>query len=604
VKYILKDLIKHHATAINLVVIFFQLVVTLSISTYAVLEYTNNFIIKYDIKIIENTGFYRGEIYYSSNGIYSEHKKETVRYKKLLNQFQNVKIRVSNQNISSLRLDPLLKAGKVVIKDFSIRYQHQVYKVDFRNIDDSTAHNVISLDRDANSVVLQCLGRDPSVVIDSNITFNRFGFTSVVHIVLLTLLLFSSLKILTMAVKKYSSENIVLAVMLSLYSIYVVLFSSPVMGEGLLYILVILSLGAALINGFHPKINYLKGVMLFLGVYLLMSYLSIILSTDLADIIYLNSKVPLIVCACFIPVGFYNINRFDYSQVKVFLTLLLLLMALLIVSLNNNLLTINNVYLFSFQMERSDWTQKNYIFWYLLLCFGTLSFYNFRKRYDIAVIVLILALSYFAIFFSYSLLARVAFFVSTAVYLLLTVCKFPKKVLLIFIWILTIYIVFSPILFSLIDLTPYHHRLVARDAFYHTSAALIKEHWLFGYGFGSTLHIQTKDFIDLSEISKNFIDSFPGGHPHNLSLLFWLEFGIFGALFLAFFIHKFLELFIEQTYGLISQPALFGMIIAFDIITSFSWSIWYPQVLLTFAFFGVMFVLSMNNRVVNNQELR
>jgi hypothetical protein len=604
VKYILKDLIKHHATTINMVVIFFQLVVTLSISTYVVLEYTNNFIIKYDIKIIENTGFYRGEIYYSSNGIYSEHKKETVKYKKLLNQFQNVKICVSNQNISSLRLDPLLTAGKVVIKDFSIRYQDQVYKVDFRDIDDSTAHNVISLNRDANSVVLQCLGKDPSVVIDSNITFNRFGFTSVVHILLLTLLLFSSLKILAMAVRKYSSENIVLAMILSLYSIYVVLFSSPVLGEGLLYTLVTLSLAAALINGFYSKINYFRRIILFLTVYLLMSYLSIMLSTHLADISYLNSKVPLIICACFIPVGFYNINRFDGSMVKIFLTLLLILMALLIVSLNNNLLTINNVYLFSIQMERSDWTQKNYIFWYLLLCFGTLSFYNFRKRYDITVIVLILALSYFAIFFSYSLLARVAFFVATAVYLLLTICKFPKKVLLISIWILTIYIVFSPILFSLIDLTPYHHRLVARDAFYHTSAALIKEHWLFGYGFGSTLHIQTKDFIDISEIPKNFIDSFPGGHPHNLSLLFWLEFGILGALFLAFFIHKFLEFFIEQTYGLISQPALFGMIIAFDIITSFSWSIWYPQVLLTFAFFGVMFVLSMNNRVVINQELR
>ena len=45
------------------------------------------------------------------------------------------------------------------------------------------------------------------------------------------------------------------------------------------------------------------------------------------------------------------------------------------------------------------------------------------------------------------------------------------------------------------------------------------------------------------------------------------------------------------------------MIIAFDIITSFSWSIWYPQVLLTFAFFGIMLTLFMNIKIKKTGKL-
>ena len=108
-------------------------------------------------------------------------------------------------------------------------------------------------------------------------------------------------------------------------------------------------------------------------------------------------------------------------------------------------------------------------------------------------------------------------------------------------------------------------------------------------------------FISLisPEILKHYLSVFPRGQPHNLSLLFWLEFGVFGALFLAYYIHKLLFMFIEKTYNQMNLTALFGMIVAFDIITSFSWSIWIYQVLLTFSFFGIMLVLSLN---INGQQ--
>jgi O-antigen ligase len=241
------------------------------------------------------------------------------------------------------------------------------------------------------------------------------------------------------------------------------------------------------------------------------------------------------------------------------------------------------------------------MFWYVLLMFGTLSFYNFKNKKDMIIIFLIISVSYFALFAGYSRSARLAFVVGLAIYIGLSLFNVRKKYLHIVIWVLTLYIVFSPILFSFVDLTPYHQRLIQRDAIYHTAAALIKEHWLFGYGFGSTFHMYIKDFVDIAELPKHYIDRFPGGHPHNLSLLFWLEFGVFGAVFLAYYIHKLLLVFIDKTYNKISQPALFGMIVAFDIITSFSWSILIYQVLLTFSFFGIMLVLSMNINIQRNE---
>jgi len=484
----LKELIKNYSVSTKSAIVFFQLIVAFTLSIYVVLHFTNNFLIEYNIKIIENSGSYKGEIYFSSNGTYDEKKKKTVKYKKSVNLFQKVKVLVAGQNISSLRLDPLLDAGKVEITDFSIKYGDQVQKIDLSNVDRSWSHNVKVLSGNTDGIVLKCLGKDPSIEVDSDISFNRFSLLSVVYISILTLLLFSGIRILLTCVRKYSYENIFLAAILLLYSIYVVLFSSPEMGNNLLYTFVIMSFTVSMINGFSSRGNYCKGMIIFLMVYLLMSYLSVVMSTQLADINYLNRKALVIICACFIPIGFHKIKNYNFTFFKLFLTLLILLMACLIICLNTNVISIDNVYLFSFLMERTDWTQKNYIFWYLLLSLGTLSFYNFRNKNDIVVILLIWIISFFAIFYSYSLLARLAFLVATAVYLLLAIFRFSKNSLLIFIWILTFYIIFSPILFSLIDLAPYHHRLVSRNAFYHTSAALIKEHWLFGYGF-EVIHI-------------------------------------------------------------------------------------------------------------------
>jgi O-antigen ligase len=400
-------------------------------------------------------------------------------------------------------------------------------------------------------------------------------------------------KLLDYIREKCFLESIILLSMPVIYTGYAILFSNAKFAKGLLILFFIFSM-ILLYKSFLPKLIYFKSMGYFILGYILMSYLSVIIGTQYADISYLNKKIIYIVMASFIPIGFYKIQNFNFNFFKSMLTLLLIGSAIFIIMLNKNIIDINNVEIFNLVMKRIPWTQKNYMFWYSILMFGTLSFYNIRKKVDFIMITCIVCISYITIFGGYSDSVRVSFIVGILVYYMLATFEIKKKYLLVAIWLFSLYVVFSPVLFSLIDLTSYHHKLIARDAIYHTAAALIKEHFIFGYGYGSTLTLNLTNIVDIYSLPKNYINVFPGGHPHNLALLFWLEFGIFGAIFLAYFIHKMLAFVTINTSSGGNQSGLLAMIVNFEILTSFSWSIWYPQVLLTFSFFGIMLMLSMN----------
>ncbi len=571
-------------------------IVILFISFFTVAKYTNNFVVTFDIKIIQNDYSWRGELFYSSSKIFKEKTKRSIRYKSLKNEYQKIEININNiYNINAIRLDPLLANGTVEIKNFFIKYKDQKYKVDFSKIEQQNDNNNIAIiAQSSGHIVLECVGDDPYIELVDNINFNIMSQQYISSSLFLTLILYLLLLITLWLVKLFTFEYGVLVSLLIIYTWYTLLFSTWEIAYKLILAFSIASVLVTIRNGFMRKIDYFKGMFSFLLIYFLMSYASIFLSSHVANLSFLNSKVLYIIASCFIPIGFYNLKNINTIFFKTTLTFLVITTAFFIILLNSQLVIINDISIFNFIMHRSNWTQKNYIFWYIILTFGTLSFYKFKERNDFITILVIFSLAYYAIFNSYSQSAALALVVATIVYLVLSLATFRKVHLNIFIWILTLSLIFTPLLSSLIDLAQYHPRLVDRDALYYTATALIKEHWFFGYGFGSTLHLHTSEFINISNLSAPHVERFDGGHPHNISLLFWLEFGVFGAAFLGYYVHKLLRLVIDKTQNRNNQPALFAMIISFIVITSLSWSIWYPQVLLTYAFFGVMLVLSMN----------
>jgi len=398
-------------------------------------------------------------------------------------------------------------------------------------------------------------------------------------------------------------EYSILSIILIVYSFYSILFSTGDKAKNLLVIFVVLSYFVFFTNSFKNRWVYLKSILFFLLFYFLLSYLSIFITTKYANIDYLYEKFPDIIFASMIPIGFYNIKNFNKKYFKNMLTILLLLMAGLIILLNSHILKINNVEIFDYILVRNDWTQKNYTFWYVLLMYGTISFYDIKKTRDRVVIIAIFALSYFVIFYGYSFLARVDYVAGLFIYVFLSIFNIHKKYLVYIIWCFILFILLAPIILHYIDLIG-HARLNSRNIINHVSTSVIKEHWLFGYGFGSTLSIKITDFVDISSspylLQHNGL--FPGGHPHNVILLFWIEFGLIGGAFWAYFMHKLLTYIMKSTYQNSNQAGLFAMAVSLIIITFFSWSVWYPQVLLTFSFFGVMLVLSLNNNKKVNIE--
>ena len=326
-------------------------------------------------------------------------------------------------------------------------------------------------------------------------------------------------------------RTVVLAAMLVGYSWYAILSSSDTMVSKLLIVFAILSVVLALENGFSHCKAYVKNVGLFLLLYMLLGYLSIFITTEHAKIEYLNEKLPIIVLALLIPVGFANLTTFNETIYKKILTGLLVSMALFILLLNNKILSINGFRFGEHTMHWTGWTQKNYMFWYVLLLFGTVSFYDATNRKDLYPILFLFVLSFFVIYGGYSDSALLSYGFGLLVYFVLSVFNLQKKYLLWFAWAISLYLLLTPLLFSMIDFAPYHYKLVKRNANLNTSVALVKEHWFLGYGYGSTLTIKLKEFVSAADLPTHYKECYPGGHPHNLSFLFWLEFGVLARCF-------------------------------------------------------------------------
>src|SRR5262249_55439117 len=86
----------------------------------------------------------------------------------------------------------------------------------------------------------------------------------------------------------------------------------------------------------------------------------------------------------------------------------------------------------------------------------------------------------------------------------------------------------------------------------------IRQHWFWGYGFGSAPAV---------------LAPFPlitGGHPHNIVLYFWLELGMLGAFLLAIAVTTLLSFIHDATRGRQHAPAVWALFSSGLVIFSFS----------------------------------
>src|SRR5215813_5487376 len=232
-----------------------------------------------------------------------------------------------------------------------------------------------------------------------------------------------------------------------------------------------------------------------------------------------------------------------------------------------------------------DWNQKYYAAWIVFFMWGTISFHWRKNTLGASLVTGIIILTGIAIFTGYSDSAKGAFIFSLIIFMIMHI-KYSRWLLLwqssICLYILTFpavwYLLSSGWLSSVkfINLNNADFRV----NLYNFAANAIREHWLWGYGFGSAPAVLTPFPVGT------------GGHPHNIVLYFWLELGILGAALLAVSVAALLSFIHNTTRGRHNAPAVWALFSSGLVIFSFSFDLWFPGIVLVYDMWLAMIILS------------
>jgi len=135
-----------------------------------------------------------------------------------------------------------------------------------------------------------------------------------------------------------------------------------------------------------------------------------------------------------------------------------------------------------------------------------------------------------------------------------------------------------------------HHywSIGSRLYLYDFCAGLVREKFLLGYGFGSTLSIPIPTNVLPGRLMM------PGGHPHNIVFLILIEHGIIGYLWLVGTIMVLFDYLYKLASDNVAGPAIWALVISGQIVFSLSFSIWHPDVVLTYGIFFILLLIIVN----------
>lgn len=121
---------------------------------------------------------------------------------------------------------------------------------------------------------------------------------------------------------------------------------------------------------------------------------------------------------------------------------------------------------------------------------------------------------------------------------------------------------------------------------YDFCAELARKEFLFGQGFGSTLSLPVPD----GKLPGWSV--FPGGHPHNVVFLLLIEQGILGFLWLMTMTVLLFNYLYRVSLDCCQGPAIWALAASGQVIFSLSFSVWHPDVVLTYGLFFMLLLLA------------
>lgn len=245
----------------------------------------------------------------------------------------------------------------------------------------------------------------------------------------------------------------------------------------------------------------------------------------------------------------------------------------------------------SFPKDASPWHDKNFAFWLVFLMWGAISYFWYHFRYGFFISFLIFILSTWAVFLSTSESAQLAIMVSSVVFLCsyLRIKRYKYGIYLFgylsVIIVPAIWVCVAPVTTLLPQAMTKIEAIIVRSTMYDCCASLIKKEIFLGYGTGSITLMPISDYA-----ISGWPHNFPGGHPHNVVFLFFLEYGLVGALLLLLGLLLFFHYLFHVLEGRKQAPAVWALIASAWVLFSLSYSIWHADVVMTYAMFFALIV--------------
>jgi len=279
-----------------------------------------------------------------------------------------------------------------------------------------------------------------------------------------------------------------------------------------------------------------------------------------------------------------NVSRYAGSALSVILSSIAILVSTGVVAKEN-------LALFpSFSVVLFGWNDKYHAFWFVFFMWFIVALMWRRGKASTLLSLVVMSLTFWAVFLTSSESAQLSLVVALLVFLFCHIrigrMKYGVYAVLFFLmfippiaWILPSAL--FPCDWSVFSLD-IPQGIASRIPFYDTTIKLFLNKPLLGYGFGSSLSIPVPpELFGGSSV-------LPGGHPHNIVLLFLLEHGMVGYCWLfsaMFMLFNYTYKSVEKYRG---APAVWAMLISAQIIFSLSFDMWQPDVVMIYT---MLFVL-------------
>jgi len=545
-------------------------------------------------------------IFYSENSEFTLKNSKLIVLKRMYDGSTNINISIPSNKIKSIRLDPKPNSGEILIKNLQFikksGFNENKKIIDLSLITPQKTIDFEIIEKNKQSVLLLATGNTPMVILTQNLsipsTLNYFFlFKLSLLALIITVLLYSLLY--GFKSKYLHGEEIIVTSILLLYSAYLFLDRNRSLDHNILILIPMISILSVLRQGiklYYKPLKYIIIILFTLSAIIVINYL--FNSNN-----HIHSYPPFILditLFMFIVIGFIQTKNFNQNFYRYMLVTLILILASFTILLQYGIVELHELLMLEkYQISLTQNNQKIYEFWILYLMWGTISFLQFNKKH-LVLILSIFILSGILFQSGYSDSAPLAFVVSIIFYFLFSFIKFRLNHLKLIPIFIVLYIILTPWIAEVYASLAYlHPRLGGREAIFTIYSNLIKENFLFGYGFNSCIDLIPENYLS-PELLEKYADNLriKSCGPHSLGLLIWLNFGAIGALSFSTLIYILMKKFIIITYNQSNQAALLSLIVSFSIINTFSLGTWYAYGLLSYAFFLAMLFLSLNQNKI------